>query len=421
MSRLYVRPCGALFGTVPISGSKNAALPILAATLLLDGPSVIGNLPRIRDVALTLRILSGMGATVEQIDGSTVRIDPKNALPPASPDPLTEGMRASVYFLGAGLGRWGYSRIGRIGGCDFGGRPIDQHIKAFAALGATVCQSDEEILAGAPALVGAEITFDTVSVGATVNAILAAVRAKGETVLYRAATEPHIVDLCRFLVRAGARIEGIGSATLRIRGVPHLDGTTYSVVPDMIEAGTYLLAGAITGGGVTVRGISPEQLSPLLSLLSEMGADIDREEDGVSAIVSCRLTGGEITTQPYPGFPTDLQPQTAALFCYSRGESRIRENVWHHRFRYVDELLKMGAAASVTDNIATFRGAPLSGATLRVPDLRAGAALLLAALAAKGESCIENAELIERGYENYVEKLTRIGAELTLERGDNET
>lgn len=414
MNTVYVRPSGALYGTVPISGSKNAALPILAAALLCDGPSVIGNLPCIKDVALAFKILSHMGATVEEIDSHTYRIDPRPAVPPEEADVLTEQMRASVYFLGAGLGKWGVSRIGRIGGCDFGGRPIDQHIKAFAALGATVCQSDEEILASAPFLIGADISFDIVSVGATVNAILAAVRAEGKTVLSHAACEPHVVDLCNFLNRAGAKISGAGTDTITILGVPSLAGCTYSVIPDMIEAGTYLLAGAITGGGVTVRGIAPSQLAALLDTLAKMGADIDLEENAVTVIVASRLSATSITTQPYPGFPTDLQPQMAALFCTARGESQIRENIWHHRFRYIDELVKMGASATVTDNVAGVKGCPLHGATLTIPDLRAGAALLLASLSAEGESRLRGAHLIERGYENYIEKLRRIGADIRL-------
>lgn len=414
MNTLRVRPTGALFGTVPISGSKNAALPILAATLLCDGPCIIGNLPRIRDVALALEILTHLGAAVEEIDSHTYRIDTRAAAPPEKADALTEEMRASVYFLGAGLGKWGYARIGRIGGCDFGGRPIDQHIKAFAALGATVCQSDDEITAGAPALVGTEITFDTVSVGATVNAVLAAVRAEGKTVLHNTAAEPHVVDLCCFLNRAGAKIEGAGGDTITVTGVPSLTGAQYSIIPDMIEAGTYLLAGAVTGGGVTVRGIDPKQLSSLLDTLFDMGADIDCEESAVTVIAASRLTGGSVTTQPYPGFPTDLHPQMAALFCRARGESRVLETVWHHRFRYVEELLKMGAFAHLQDNIASFRGSSLHGARVNAPDLRAGAALLLAALASEGESYITGADLIERGYEGYLEKLARIGADVCL-------
>ena len=269
-------------------------------------------------------------------------------------------------------------------------------------------------MVGAPALVGTEIFFDTVSVGATINAVLAAARAEGKTVLHNTAAEPHVVDLCQFLNRAGAKIEGAGGDTITVTGVSTLRGVSYSVVPDMIEAGTYLLAGAITGGGVTVRGIDPTQLSSLLDTLDAMGADIDREESAVTVIAATRLSGGRVTTQPYPGFPTDLHPQMAALFCRARGESRVLENVWHHRFRYVGELLKMGASACLRDNIATFRGGPLCGASVFAPDLRAGAALLLAALSSEGESRIAGAELIERGYENYIEKFNRIGADIHL-------
>lgn len=413
MEKLIVRPCGPLRGRVGIGGSKNAALPILAATLLCDGPSLIGNLPSIRDVELALAILSGMGATVERVDRSTYQVDGTHAACPAVPDPLSGCMRASAYLLGACLARFGEGRVGCIGGCDFGGRPIDQHIKAFMAMGATVTVDEKEIYVRAEHLHGAEITFDTVSVGATVNAILAAVRAEGETVLYHAACEPHVVDLAAYLNRCGADVFGAGTPTVRIRGVKRLQGCSYAVIPDMIEAGTYLLAGAATQGAVTVEGVEPAHLLPLTEKLGSMGAEIDCEERRISLFVTARLRGSTITTAPFPGFPTDLQPQMAALFSVSVGESRVKETVWRHRFRYLAELQKMGAVVRAGEDCAVIRGTHLHGAAVQVPDLRAGAALLIAACTAEGESVLHAPWYIERGYEDFLGKLRSLGADIS--------
>ncbi len=412
MNKLIVHPGGALCGSVPIGGAKNAALPILAACLLCDGPSLIGNLPDIRDVRIALRILGGMGVEMERIDAHTYRIDPTHAAPPAVADPLTGSMRASAYFLGACLGKFGEGCIGTIGGCDFGGRPIDQHVKAFAALGATVSLSEQEIHVRGTRLRGAKICFDTVSVGATVNAILAAVLTEGESVLHMAASEPHIADLAAFLNRAGADIRGAGTATIRIRGVRHLRGCTYAVVPDMIEAGTYLLAGAATRGAVRVRGVHPGHLRALLEKLRESGADVDCTDTDITVFGISPLHGVEVTTHPYPGFPTDLQPQMTAYLCTTEGGSRVQENIWQHRFRYATELQNMGAAIALSDSVATVRGTSLHGAEMTVPDLRAGAALLIAACAAEGESVLHDPWWLERGYENYVEKFRQIGADI---------
>ncbi|MBO5051595.1 MAG: UDP-N-acetylglucosamine 1-carboxyvinyltransferase [Clostridia bacterium] len=413
MEKLIVRPSGPLYGRVGISGSKNAALPILAAVLLCESPCIIGNLPAIRDVELALSILAGMGAQVERIDRATYRIDPTHAAPPGAPDPLSGRMRASAYYLGAGLGRFGRGCVGRIGGCDFGGRPIDQHLKAFLALGGSMEVSEEAITVQAAALRGAMIEFDTVSVGATVNAILAATRAEGETVLKNAASEPHIADLVAFLNRCGADIRGAGTSTLHIRGVKHLRGCSYAVIPDMIEAGTYLLAAAATQGAVTVCGADPHHLVPLISKLREMGAEIDCEERRISLFAAKRLRGASVITGPYPGFPTDLQPQMAALFCAAEGRGLVEERVWRQRFRYAIELQKMGAAITVRENTAYVRGTCLHGAEISVPDLRAGAALLIAACAAEGESTLSDTSYIERGYEDIIGKLRAIGADIS--------
>lgn len=412
MKELILRPSGALRGHVEIGGCKNAALPILAATLLCEGDCVIGNLPAIRDVELILEILIHMGCAVERIDRATYKINSTNAAIPQRADALTEKLRGSSYFLGAGLGRFGEGRIGRIGGCDFGGRPIDQHVKAFTALGASVNMTEEEISASAQHLRGSIVRFDTVSVGATVNAMLAAVRAEGETTLYHAACEPHVVDLANFLNRCGADIRGAGTDVIRMRGVRRLVGCTYNIIPDMIEAGTYLLAGVATQGAISVRGISPEHLRPLLEKLQEAGADVDREPYAVTVFAPVRLRGTQITTAPYPGFPTDLQPQMTAVLSVAEGGSLVKETIWRKRFRYVDELRKMGAAITVRDHTAAVVGRRLHGAEMTVPDLRAGAALMIAACAAEGESILHDAYWIERGYEALIPKMQALGADV---------
>lgn len=403
-------------GSVRISGSKNAALPILSAALLADGPCVIGNLPAIRDVALTLEILVHMGCTVEWIDRTTCKIDAANAAPPRMPDPLTGSLRASAYFLGAGLGRFGEGRIGRIGGCDFGTRPIDQHVKAFRALGATVeCTDGEVVVSAKERLRGARILFDTVSVGATVNAMLAAVRAEGETVLCRVAKEPHVVDLADFLNRLGADVRGAGSDEIRIKGVRRLHGAAYTIIPDMIEAGTYLLAGAATRGAVRVLGAQTRDLAPLTRSLRMMGADIDEEKDAISVFAPGTLRSTCVETGPHPAFPTDLQPQMTALLATVEGVGVVRETVWKNRFRYVDELQKMQAAITQRENALTILGGRLHGAEVSVPDLRAGAALLIAACAAEGESILREAHWIERGYEDVLTKMQSLGADITVQ------
>lgn len=414
MKQLLVRPSGALRGSVQIGGSKNAALPILAAVLLSDDACVISNLPAIRDVELTLQILLHMGCTVEWIDRATCKIDARHASPVLTPDPLTGRLRASSYFLGAGLGRFGEGRIGRIGGCDFGTRPIDQHVKAFRALGATVDCTDGEVFVYAKRpLQGAKIVFDTVSVGATVNAMLAAVRAEGETVLCRVAKEPHVVDLALFLNRLGADVRGAGTDEIRIKGVRRLGGARHTIIPDMIEAGTYLLAGAATRGAVRVLGVQPEDLAPFSRSLRAMGAEVDEEERAISVFAPSTLRSTCVETGPHPAFPTDLQPQMTALLTVAEGVGVVRETVWQNRFRYVDELQKMQAAISRRKNTLIVLGGRLHGADMSVPDLRAGAALLIAACAAEGESILREAHWIERGYENLLSKMQSLGADIT--------
>ncbi len=414
MKKLSIRPTGPLRGRVDISGSKNAALPILAATLLCEGEVVLYNLPAIRDVETTLQILIHMGCEVERVDAHTCKIKTRHAAMSTCPDPLTGELRGSSYFLGAGLGRFGQGKIGCIGGCDFGTRPIDQHIKAFSALGAETVVNDTDITVTASQLHGACIAFDTVSVGATVNAMLAAVRGVGKTVLIHAAKEPHVVDLANFLICAGADIQGAGTDTICIFGVKTLHGCRYTVTPDMIECGTYLLAAAATQGGVTARGVCPLHLDALLSALQGMGADVDCEEHTIHLLAPAKLHGVRQKTAPYPGFPTDLQPQLVAACAASLGGSVIEECVWGNRFRYVGELHKMGADIRVIDRAVHLMGTTLHGAAMQVPDLRAGAALVIAACAADGESVLYDTEPIERGYEDFIGKMRALGADIQL-------
>ncbi len=412
MEKLIVRPRGPLYGRVDIGGAKNAALPVLAATLLCKGPSLIDNLPAIRDVELCLSILSDMGAEVRPVGEGTYLIDTTQAGPPSVSAALSGQMRASAYFLGAGLGRFGQGRVGCVGGCDFGGRPIDQHIKAFSALGADVQVSEDEIVVQGTMRTGCTIVFDIVSVGATVNAILAAACAGGITQLRNAACEPHIVALCDFLNHCGADIRGAGTPTIHIHGVKELHGCSYTVIPDMIEAGTYLLAAAATRGAVTVGGVDPLHLETLLATLRCMGAEIDCEERRVS-LFATQLHGTAVTTGPYPGFPTDLQPPMTALLATAQGPGRVEERVWHNRFRYVGELQKMGAILRQQGACVYTHGALLHGALCHVPDLRAGAALLIAACAAEGESQLLSPGYMARGYENIVGKFCALGADIS--------
>ncbi len=414
MNTLLVRPAGPLCGSVPIGGSKNAALPILAAALLCRGPVLLHRLPDIRDVKGALCILVHMGASVTPIDRHTYLINAQSSSPRAVGGNLASQMRGSVYFLGASLARFGEGEIGTVGGCDFGTRPIDQHLKAFRALGAVVEEEKDAVRVRAEKLRGARISFDTVSVGATVNAILAATAAEGETLLTNTAREPHIDDLIRFLAAAGAAIFREENGDIRIRGGRELSPCTHTVLSDMIEAGTYLIAGAATGGAVRVRGVDPDSLSALGVILSEMGAELDFGEEDVTVFARDPLFSHDLLTGPYPGFPTDLQPQMGALFSCVRGRSRITENIWDRRFRYAEELSKMGADIQIYKSIAEIKGGRLHGADVLATDLRAGAALLIAALTAEGESHIGNAELITRGYEDYVEKYKALGADISL-------
>ena len=402
-----------LFGEVEISGAKNAAVAIIPAAILAKGRCVIENVPAISDVTILLKILSEMGASVQMLGRTTVAIDATNVTDPVVPYDLARHLRASYYYLGSLLGRFHKASVSMPGGCNFGVRPIDQHIKGFQDLGAQVTISGGMIEAQAKQLTGSHIYFDCVSVGATINVMLAAVKAKGLTILENAAKEPHIVDLANFLNSMGADIRGAGTDVIKIHGVDVLRGTTYSIIPDQIEAGTYMTIAAATGGDVLIRNVIPKHLESITDKLIKAGVDVTEYDDAVRVVRRGPLNRVNVKTMPHPGFPTDMQPQITALLCLAQGTSIVTEGVWDNRFRYVDELQRMGANIQVDGRVAVIQGIPaFTAAPVKATDLRAGAALLQAALATEGVTEIEDIKYIERGYENLVEKLTGLGADL---------
>ncbi len=417
MKKIIVRGGRPLHGNINISGMKNAALPIVFASILVGERCVVENLPAVSDVKLSLEILERMGATVERINDTTVAIDTKDFKNGSSPVELVSKLRGSTYLLGAELGRFGEARVGSSGGCDFGSRPIDQHIKGFAALGAKFESGDRYnyVKAGHGGLYGTQVYLDIASVGATINVMLAATLATGRTTIENAAREPHIVDLANFLNMCGARITGAGTSVIKIVGVHELHGCNYTILPDMIEAGTYMAAAAAASGSISVSGVIPKHMETVTAKLREMGVQIDVGEDVITVTSHTRPGPANVKTYFYPGFPTDMHPQFSALLSIAGGESTVTESVWENRFRYVDELIKMGADIMVDDNRATINGAlRLHGAEVEASDLRAGAALIIAGLAAEGETKISGVEKIERGYDDIVGKLKAVGADIEL-------
>ena len=402
-----------LRGEVTISGAKNAAVAIIPAAILSDGVCRIENIPNISDVSMISRILSELGAQIRLVNKNTIEIDPKHIHTAVVPYEMARRMRASSYLIGALLGRFLHARVSLPGGCNFGVRPIDQHLKGFAALGATWSLDQGMVDVKVDKLVGSQIYLDVVSVGATINIMLAAVKAKGLTVIENAAREPHIVDLANFLNSMGADIRGAGTDVIKIRGVDRLNGTTYSIIPDQIEAGTYMAAAAATGGDVLVKNVIPKHLESITAKLLEMDVDVQEYDDSVRVSRSGPLNRCNIKTMPHPGVPTDMQPQFAVLLSLAQGTSIITEGVWDNRFRYVDELRRMGANIQVDGKVAVFEGVEaLQGAPIKATDLRAGAAMIIAALAAQGVTEIEEICHIERGYENIEEKLQALGADI---------
>lgn len=419
MDKIVINGNKPLHGNIQVSGMKNAAVAIIFGTILTADKCVLENIPLISDVEDSFEILTKIGATVKYLDRTTVEIDTTNVIPGIAPYDLVKKMRASYYILGAELGRFGKARAAYPGGCEIGARPIDQHIKGFESLGAKV-----EVQGGGYINISTDdgnlyansVYMDIVSVGATINVILAAVKAKGTTVIENAAREPHVVDLANFLNASGADISGAGTDVIKIRGVDNLHGVHYEIIPDMIEAGTYMIAAAATKGELMIDNVIPKHLESLSSKLIEMGIEVEEYDNSVRVAYNGEFSGINIKTLPYPGFPTDMNPQMGVLMCLASTESIIREGVWDNRFKYCDELLRMGASVKVTDGkMAHFEGnSQLFGAPVTACDLRAGAALIIAGLAAIGTTEIDNIRHIQRGYENIVEKLSDVGADIKL-------
>ena len=416
MTKYQIRGGNPLHGTVQISGAKNAAVAIIPAALLVDGTCRIENIPQISDVTLILQILQELGADVRTVNRTTVDVDCSRVRNRQVPYDLARKIRASYYLVGALLGRFGWAEVPLPGGCDLGGRPIDQHIKGFLAMGAEVDVRNGLIYARVPdggRLAGGQIYLDMVSVGATMNIMLAGVLASGMTIIENAAKEPHIVDLANFLNSMGANIMGAGTDVIKIRGVEKLQGGTYSIIPDQIEAGTYMAAVSAAGGELLIKNVIPKHLDCITAKLVEMGVEVEEQDDAVLVRRHGPLNRVNVKTMPYPGFPTDMQPQIAAVLCLARGTSVLTEGVWDNRYRYVDEFRRMGARIQVDGKVAVIEGGEaLTGAPVHACDLRAGAAMVIAGLAAQGVTEIDGIHHIERGYETLVEKLASVGADI---------
>ena len=415
MDRYVIHGGRPLHGEIEISGAKNAAVAIIPAALMVDGVCRIENMPQISDVDMLLKILQGLGARVEYLSPSAVEIDCTQVRFTEPPYDLMRKIRASYYFIGSMLSRFGSAKTTMPGGCNFGVRPIDQHIKGMTAMGANVEVKNGFVYADTPdgRLRGAKVYLDKVSVGATMNIIIAATLARGRTVIENAAREPHIVDLANFLNSMGADIRGAGTDSIRIQGVERLHGGTYSVIPDQIEAGTYMAACAAAGGEVRLANVIPRHLECISAKLREMGVTVVEGGDSVLVRSNGRLRHTNVKTQPYPGFPTDLQPQIATLLAVCNGTSVLTENVWENRYQYMGELRKLGADVEINGRVATIHGIKhFSGAEVSATDLRAGAAMILAALAAEGETIIDGVRYIDRGYEDVEEKFRAMGADI---------
>lgn len=415
MTQYIIRGGKPLNGTVTISGAKNAAVAILPATLLVNGTCRIENVPDISDVHLLLEILDHMGAEIRRLSPNTLEISCVHVQDSEASDTLVRRIRASYYLIGAQLGRFGHARVALPGGCNFGARPIDQHIKGFEAIGADVTLSNGFVCATAPetGLTGGRVNLDVVSVGATMNIMIGAVLANGTTIIENAAKEPHIVDLANFLNAMGAKISGAGTDTIKVRGVRSLHGGSYSIIPDQIEAGTYMAAVAAVGGNVLVQNVIPKHMDCISAKLREMGAKVTEYDDAIRVQRTGILRRANVKTLPYPGFPTDMQPQIAVCMSLASGVSVITESIYDTRFGYCAELNRMGAAIKVETKVAVITGVEqLHGCTVHACDLRAGAAMVIAGLAADGTTVVEEVEFIERGYENIIGKLENLGASI---------
>ncbi|MBE5850103.1 MAG: UDP-N-acetylglucosamine 1-carboxyvinyltransferase [Lachnospiraceae bacterium] len=413
MEQYIIKGGSPLVGEVEIGGAKNAALGILAASVMTTEPVIIENLPDVRDTAVLIQAMESIGTRVERLDRHTVRVNAANISGYTIDDGYIKKIRASYYMLGALLGRFKTAEVALPGGCNIGSRPIDQHLKGFRALGAKVEVSRGMISAKSENLSGSHIYMDVVTVGATINIMLAATLATGKTIIENAAKEPHVVDVANFLNSMGASIKGAGTDVIRIKGVERLHGTTYSIIPDQIEAGTFMFASAITKGDIMIKNVIPKHLESISAKLIEIGCEIEEFDDCLRVAAPRRLTNTHVKTLPYPGFPTDMQPQIATTLALSEGTSIVTESIFENRFKYVGELQRMGANIKVEGNTAIIEGVDsFTGASISAPDLRAGAALVLAALVADGISIIDDVIYIERGYEDFPEKLTALGASI---------
>ncbi len=418
MTKYLIHGGRPLHGTIHISGAKNAAVAIIPAALLVDGVCRIENVPQISDVTLILQILRELGADVRLVNRTTVEVDCSHIRNRQVPYELARKIRASYYLVGALLSRFGWAEVPLPGGCDLGGRPVDQHIKGFVSMGADVEVRNGLIDARVPngaRLSGGQVYLDIVSVGATMNIMLAATLASGMTVIENAAKEPHIVDLANFLNSMGADIRGAGTDVIKIHGVARLRGGSYSIIPDQIEAGTYMAAVAAAGGDVLIRNVIPKHLDCITAKLVEMGVEVEELDDALRLRREGPMGRVNVKTMPYPGFPTDMQPQIAAALCIAQGTSVLTEGVWDNRYRYVDEFRRMGARIQVDGKVAVIEGVDhLTGAPVHACDLRAGAAMIIAGLAAQGTTEIDGIYHIERGYETIVEKLANLGADIQI-------
>ncbi len=410
MKQYMIKGGNPLVGDVVIAGAKNAALGLLAAATMADEMVILDNIPDVSDINALIDTIEESGATVSRLDRHRVAINGATIFSQVIDNAVVKKMRASYYLLGAMLGKYGRAQVALPGGCNIGSRPIDQHLKGFEALGARVDVNWGKVSVEAKHLKGARIFFDGVSVGATINVMMAAVLAEGKTILENVAKEPHVVDVANLLNKMGANIKGAGTDVIRIQGVKKLHGTEYSVIPDQIEAGTFMIAAAATMGDVTIKNVIPKHLECISAKLREIGCEISEFDDAVRVVSKGRLKSSTIKTLPYPGFPTDMQPQMAVLLALSKGTSVVTETIFENRFKYTDELVRMGASVQVEGNVAVIKGVDrFTGATVTAPDLRAGAALVIAGLTALDYTYVDDIKYILRGYEDFAEKIRSLG------------
>ena len=421
MEQYIIKGGNPLVGEVEIGGAKNAALAILAAAIMTDETVLIENLPDVNDVNVMLEAISGIGAMVQRLDRHTVKINGSTIGDFNIEYDYIKKIRASYYLLGALLGKYKKAEVALPGGCNIGSRPIDQHLKGFRALGADVDIEHGKIVAEADRLRGTHLYFDVVSVGATINVMMAAAMAEGLTIMENVAKEPHVVDVANFLNSMGANIRGAGTDVIKIRGVRSLHRSEYSIIPDQIEAGTFMFAAAATKGDVTVLNVIPKHLDATISKLVDIGCEVEEFDDAVRVVAKGRLRSTQVKTLPYPGYPTDMQPQIGVVLALARGTSTITESIFENRFKYLDELARMGAVIKVEGNSATIEGVEkFSGARVSAPDLRAGAALCIAGLAADGITIVDDIVYIQRGYERFEEKLRSLGGMIEKVSGEKE-